>query len=60
MVFFYFLDQPMDMDTNGNKPPAKIKNVKSNQQPLLPEQDIYIHLLVLLFLIDNGQHKLVR
>lgn len=49
----------MDMDTNGNKPPVKIKNVKSSQQPLLPEQDIYIHLLVLLYLIDNNQRKMV-
>lgn len=53
-----FIDEPMDMDTNGNKPPVRIKNVKSSQQPLLPEQDIYIHLLVLLYLIDNGQHKM--
>nr|XP_042913034.1 probable 26S proteasome non-ATPase regulatory subunit 3 [Parasteatoda tepidariorum] len=45
----------MDMDTNGNKAPTRIKNAKSSQQPLLPEQDIYIHLLVLLHFIDADQ-----
>ncbi|KAF8782416.1 26S proteasome non-ATPase regulatory subunit like protein [Argiope bruennichi] len=53
-----FIDEPMDMDTNGNKAPARVKNAKSSQQPLLPEQDIYIHLLVLLYLIDCGQPQM--
>ncbi|GIX74345.1 26S proteasome non-ATPase regulatory subunit 3 [Caerostris extrusa] len=57
-VLLGLIDEPMDMDSNGNKAPVRVKNTKSSQQPLLPEQDIYIHLLVLLYLIDCGQPQM--
>ncbi|XP_054162551.1 26S proteasome non-ATPase regulatory subunit 3-like [Oppia nitens] len=45
-----FIEEPMDTDSSGQ--PSKAKVTKSAPLPLLPEIDIYFHLLVLLYLLD--------
>ncbi len=49
--------QPMDTDNNFVFRP---RTGKSATIPLLPEVEIYLHLLLLLHLIDNKQHQQVR
>ena len=45
-----FIDEPMDTDSSAQTP--RPKSTKTSTLPLLPELDIYFHLLVLLYLID--------
>ncbi|XP_013773672.2 26S proteasome non-ATPase regulatory subunit 3-like [Limulus polyphemus] len=45
-----FVDEPMD--TEGQAVAFKARTGKAAQLPLLPELDVYFHLLVLLYLID--------
>ncbi|UYV66359.1 PSMD3 [Cordylochernes scorpioides] len=46
--------QPMETDTG---PQFRVRAGKAAQQPLLPELDIYLHLLVLLHLLDQDRTK---
>ncbi|CAG2176613.1 unnamed protein product, partial [Oppiella nova] len=50
-----FIDEPMETDAGGQQ--SKPKATKSALLPLLPELDIYFHLLVLLYLIDLERHE---
>lgn len=50
-----FIDEPME--TNGTAA-LRMRSMKTAQLPLLPELDVYFHLLVLLYLIDSDQHKM--
>ena len=45
-----FIDEPMETDSSAQT--VKPKTSKTANLPLLPELDIYFHLLVLLYLID--------
>lgn len=51
-VLLKFIDEPMDVD---NQPISgyRIRSGRASQTPLLPELDVYVHLLVLLHLIDT-------
>ena len=49
-----FVDEPME--TDGNLPSFK---ARAGKQPLLPELDVYFHLLVLLHLIDLERYEQV-
>ena len=53
-----FIDELMDTDMTAQS--AKPKSGKSSNLPLLPELDIYFHLLVLLYLIDLQRYENVR
>lgn len=50
-----FIDEPMDTDSSAQTP--RPKSSKASTLPLLPELDIYFHLLVLLYLIDLERHE---
>lgn len=50
-----FIDEPME--TDGNLPSFK---ARAGKQPLLPELDVYFHLLVLLHLIDLERYEQVN
>ena len=45
------------MEGEASKPPPtiRLRGAKSANTPLLPEVDAYLHLLVLLYLIDAGK-----
>lgn len=47
-----YLDEPMETGDNNNIV-FRPRTGKSAMQPLLPEVEIYLHLLLLLYLIDN-------
>lgn len=47
------------METDSPNVIFKVRSGKSSQIPLLPELDAYIHLLVLLHLIDSERYELV-
>lgn len=44
-----FVDEPMDTDSSGK---TKVAKKESGQLPILPELDVYLHLLLLIHLID--------
>ena len=48
-----FVHNKDDMDVDDT--PIRLRGAKSANNPLLPEVDAYLHLLVLLYLIDNGK-----
>jgi len=49
-----FIDEPMDTsDTSA----AKTRPIKTGNQPLLPELDVYLHLLLLIHLLDLKRHE---
>merc|ERR1711997_947309 len=50
----YIPDDAMETDEPTTN--VRLRGVKSANAPLLPEVDCYLHLLVLLFLMDGG-HK---
>jgi 26S proteasome regulatory subunit N3 len=50
-----FIDEPMDTDSVGHA--FKARSTKTAHLPLLPELDVYFHLLVLLYLIDLERHQ---
>lgn len=50
-----FIEEPME--TDGPAVNFKARSGKSAQTPLLPELDAYIHLLVLLYLIDSERYE---
>lgn len=50
-----FLDEPME--TDGAAKEGRIRSAKTSHLPLLPELDVYIHLLVLVHLIDSGRFE---
>jgi 26S proteasome regulatory subunit N3 len=52
-VLYDFLDEPMD--TSEKSPSFRPRTAKS--APLLPETDIYLHLLVLIYLLDQKKFK---
>ncbi|XP_014666109.1 PREDICTED: 26S proteasome non-ATPase regulatory subunit 3-like [Priapulus caudatus] len=49
-----FIEEPMEAD--GPVAPLRPKSIRS--QPLLPEVEVYIHLLVLVYLIDGKKYEL--
>lgn len=58
-VLLSFVDEPMDMDTGGqgSGSQAKPRTSKASSLPLLPELDVYFHLLLLLYLIDQAKYE---
>ena len=50
-----FIDEPMETDGGVQNTSAKPKTTKS--LPLLPELDVYFHLLVVLYLIDLERYE---
>jgi 26S proteasome regulatory subunit N3 len=50
-----FIDEPMETDSVGHA--FKARSTKTAHLPLLPELDVYFHLLVLLYLIDLERHQ---
>nr|CAD7417185.1 unnamed protein product [Timema cristinae]CAD7432167.1 unnamed protein product [Timema monikensis] len=51
-----FVEEPMETDSNAATG-QRMRSSKSSSTPLLPEVDAYIHLLVLLKLIDGQKHE---
>ena len=49
--------QPMETD---NVTAFRMRSGKAAQLPCLPEVEVYLHLLVLVYLIDNKDHSQVR
>lgn len=49
-----FLEEPMD---SGDSPIPPLRPKSARSQPLLPELEAYLHLLVLLHLLDGGKHE---
>uniref|UniRef100_A0A023GFC3 Probable 26S proteasome non-ATPase regulatory subunit 3 n=1 Tax=Amblyomma triste TaxID=251400 RepID=A0A023GFC3_AMBTT len=47
-----FLEEPMDTEGGTGGKEGRIRSAKTLHLPLLPELDVYIHLLVLVYLID--------
>lgn len=45
------------MDTDSSAPPTRLRGAKSALTPLLPEVDVFLHLVVLLYLLDNPKVK---
>lgn len=54
-ILLAFIDEPME--TDGQALQFKVRSGKAALTPLLPEIDAYLHLLVLLYLIDNERHE---
>merc|ERR1711997_710200 len=50
-----YLHNKDDMETDDGPIGIRLRGQKSAMSPLLPEVDCYLHLLVLLFLIDNDK-----
>ncbi|XP_034244232.1 probable 26S proteasome non-ATPase regulatory subunit 3 [Thrips palmi] len=50
-----FVDEPMDTDSSAAN--QRVRSGKASTTPLLPEVDAYVHLLVLVRLIDTGKHQ---
>lgn len=50
-----FIDEPMETETATQY--FRMRSAKTCQSPLLPEQDAYFHLLLLLWLLDNCKSK---
>jgi len=50
----------MDTDGEGGKPSPKLRPGRLASNPLLPEVDGYLHLLVLLHLIDTDRPEEAR
>ncbi|KAK8772410.1 regulatory particle non-ATPase 3 [Amblyomma americanum] len=50
-----FLEEPMETD-GGTTKEGRIRSAKTLHLPLLPELDVYIHLLVLVYLIDAQRY----
>jgi len=50
-------EEKMEVEGEASKPPPtiRLRGAKSANTPLLPEVDAYLHLLVLLYLIDAGK-----
>lgn len=46
-----FFDEQMEVDTNAQR----MRTPKNSICPLMPEVDAYIHLLIILYLIDQGK-----
>lgn len=53
-----YVDEPMEVDLLA--PNVKTRSAKTAHLPLLPELDVYFHLLVLLYLIDLERYEKVR
>ncbi|KAH7951890.1 hypothetical protein HPB52_014842 [Rhipicephalus sanguineus] len=49
------LEEPME--TEGVVKESRIRSSKTSHLPLLPELDVYIHLLVLVYLIDAQRYE---
>ncbi|KAH7945090.1 hypothetical protein HPB49_006475 [Dermacentor silvarum] len=49
------LEEPME--TDGAVKESRIRSAKTSHLPLLPELDVYIHLLVLVYLIDAQRYE---
>lgn len=54
-VLLAYLDEPMD--TEAGLKESRIRSAKTSHLPLLPELDVYIHLLVLVHLIDSERFE---
>lgn len=50
-----FVDQPSESEQATSV--FRMRSSKAAQTPLLPEQDVYFHLLLLISLIDTGRHQ---
>ena len=46
-----FFEEQMEVDSNAQR----MRTIKNSTCPLLPEVDAYIHLLIILYLIDQGK-----
>nr|QBH73731.1 26S proteasome regulatory subunit S3 [Thermobia domestica] len=51
-----YVDEPMETDA-CHYPAQRMRSSKTSSNPLLPEVDAYIHLLVLLKLLDSEKNK---
>nr|QBH73728.1 26S proteasome regulatory subunit S3 [Nicoletia phytophila] len=56
-ILNFVVDEPMDTDGALPVPTQRMRSAKMSTSPLLPEVDAYIHLLVLLRLLDSGKNK---
>lgn len=54
-VLLSFVDEPMEMDQGSGG--VKSRTSKGSSLPLLPELDVYFHLLLLLYLIDLNKYE---
>lgn len=50
----------MDSNEGGSVTPSRPRSTKSTPAPLLPEIDIYIHLLVVIYLLDQKKNTMVE
>ncbi|KAJ1521060.1 hypothetical protein ONE63_002767 [Megalurothrips usitatus] len=50
-----YVDEPME--TDGSTATQRIRSGKASTTPLIPEVDLYIHLLVLVRLIDTAKYQ---
>nr|XP_006814940.1 PREDICTED: 26S proteasome non-ATPase regulatory subunit 3-like isoform X2 [Saccoglossus kowalevskii] len=53
-MLLLYIEEPMETDGPGT--PFRPRSGKALSQPILPELDVYIHLLVVLYLIDNKRY----
>lgn len=51
-----FIDEPMDTESSGTEK-TRMRSSKASSSPLLPEVDAYLHLLVLVKLIDAWKYE---
>ncbi|XP_014253269.1 probable 26S proteasome non-ATPase regulatory subunit 3 isoform X2 [Cimex lectularius] len=49
-----FIDEPMEIEGNSGQ---RMRSTKSSSTPLIPEVDAYLHLLVLVKLIDASKYQ---
>jgi len=49
-----YIDEPMETDSSSAQ---RMRSAKSSSIPLLPEVDTYLHLLVLVKLVDSSNYK---
>lgn len=50
-----FLDEPME--GNGNGPLFRPRSAKTANNPVIPEIEVYLHLLILIYLIDIKKYE---
>jgi len=57
-ILFEFLDEPMEMEVqNGTTTTTRARSSKSSIGTLLPEVEVYFHLLVVIHLIDTKKYE---
>lgn len=51
-----YIEEAMETDNDASKPSPRLRTGRNANAPLLPEIDAYLHMLVLLHLLDSNRN----